>query len=479
MVKSLNNPDYIFEEYNGYVIASHKNNIQERHIDNLIIVYKKEEFPDYGCIVGLDDSKLSGRRKMEANNLEDAKVYIDWLVKQDIKNSEYKNKKLPEIEICGTIFQFDIDRIVLVEKDNPNNDIFFSYMRDYGTHYEFLYNVRHKNYSLFRNLDIGEPFDGHLGIIEANNETVFQVSIPRISELDPKGMMSKYGCSVADLENLTDFEIIVDQEVYRRRMAGEIVTVDIGGLIYEVDVINNALRSKDNPEYDINLSWFYYDYFIDQEDSYYLYFNMETNQIVDLLRDQTVENILVYKVPMISDLDPLAYIDCGPMLFYYDLKMEHIIEPVSQTIDVKSLLNKEFVLDRQELPTSIPIYENDQRFLWKEYKGHLIADYKEGNLTIVYDKLKISDNFKIIAPSLPESQQSVGKSSFGVQEAMKHIDIIADKPSINSELDLQSKLLSQKEYLKLFHSRKPEGTRMGKTIKDEIISHKKRKGPKI
>ncbi|ASE62052.1 hypothetical protein CEQ15_11390 [Chryseobacterium indologenes] len=472
MVKSLNNPDYIFEEYNGYVIASHKNNIEERHIENLIIVYKKEDFPDYGFIIGLDDSKSNGQRKMEPNNLEDAKIYIDWLVKQDIKNSIYKNNNLPEIEICGSIYQFDIDRIVLVEKDNPNNKIFFSYMNDYGTHYEFLYNVNHKNYSHIGNLDIGDPFDGHLGIKEANNETVFQVSIPRISELDPKGMMSKYGCSLADLENLTDFEIIVDQEVYRRRMAGEMVKVDIGGQIYEVDVHNNALRSKDNPENDINLSWFYYDYFIDEEDSYYLYFNMETNQIVDLLYDQNVDNLLVYKVPMISDLDPLAFVHNGPMLFYYDLKMEHILKPVSQTIDIKSLLNKEFVLDRQELSTSIPIYENDQRFLWKEYKDHLIAEYKEGNLTVVYDKLKMSDDFKIVVPSLPESQQSVGNNSFGVQEAMKHIDNIVDKPPKNSKLDLKSKLLSQKEYLNLFHSRTP----IGNNIKKTSI---KRKGPKM
>ena len=473
MVKSLNNPHYLFEEYKGYVIASHKNNIQERHIDNLIIVYKKEDFPEYGFIIGLDDSKLSGQRKMEPNNLEDAKTYIDWLVKQ-----ENKNKKFPEIEICGTIFQFDIDRIVLIEKGDPNNYIFFNDMDDYGTHYEFLYNARHKNYSHIGNLEI---FDGHLGIKEADNETVFLVSIPRISELDPAGMMSKYGCSLADLEKLTDFEIIVDQEVYKRRMAGELVTIDIGGQIYEVDLHSCTLRSKDNPENDIKLSWFYYDYFIDDEDMYYLYFNMENNQIVDVLRDRTVENLLVYKVPMISDLDPLAYIGYGPALYYYDLKMEHLIEPVSQIISAETLFNKEFVLERLELPTSIPIYDYDERFLWQEYKGHLIAAHKEGNLTVVYEKLKMSNSFKIIAPSAPETQNSVKNSLFGVQQAMKHIDIIVDRPSINIEQHLKSKLLSQKEYLNIYHSQKPKGIKNEKTspLKDQINNHKKRKGPKI
>lgn len=76
-----NDPDYIFEEYKGYTIASHKNNIVEKDIDNLIIVYRSDEFPNLGFIVGLDDSKLSGRRKSVPNNMEDAKAYIDWVVK--------------------------------------------------------------------------------------------------------------------------------------------------------------------------------------------------------------------------------------------------------------------------------------------------------------------------------------------------------------------------------------------------------------
>ncbi|MDR6919513.1 hypothetical protein [Chryseobacterium sp. 2987] len=382
-----------------------------------------------------------------------------------------ESKILPEIDILGTTFQFDIDWIVLIEKGDPYNEIYFDAMEDYGTHYEFLYNVEHKNYSHIGNLDFGDPFDGHLEIKKENNETVFRISIPRISELDPHGMMNKYGCSLDDLKNLTDFEIIVDQEVYRRRVAGEMVTIDIGGQIYEVDVNHNTLHSKHNPENDIDLGWFYYDYFIDDDESYYLFTNMETNQIVDVLYDRSVENLVIYKIPMISYLDPLA---CGyfgsPALFYHDLKMHHIAEAESQRIDVKSLLNKDFILDKQDLPTSIPIYENDKRFEWKEYKNHLIADYKEGNLTVIYNKLKMSDSFKIITPTFSESQKL---PDFGINEAIKHIDIIVDKPSKISEKDLRSRLLSQKEYLKIYHSPKPK----------ESISRKsslnKRKGPKI
>ncbi|MCT3744692.1 hypothetical protein HZQ79_08035 [Elizabethkingia anophelis] len=91
MIKSQNDPDYVFEEYKGYIIASHKNNVVGKDIDNVIIVYKSDEFPGHGFIIGLDDSKLSGRRKSEPNNIDDAKAYIDLAVK--IREEKAKNIK--------------------------------------------------------------------------------------------------------------------------------------------------------------------------------------------------------------------------------------------------------------------------------------------------------------------------------------------------------------------------------------------------
>ncbi|WP_286856708.1 MULTISPECIES: hypothetical protein [Sphingobacterium] len=55
-----------------------------------------------------------------------------------------ENLSIPEIEILGTIFQFDIDRIELIEKANPYNRIYFNCMTDYGTHYKFDYSARPK-----------------------------------------------------------------------------------------------------------------------------------------------------------------------------------------------------------------------------------------------------------------------------------------------------------------------------------------------
>ena len=59
---------------------------------------------------------------------------------------------LPEIELCGTKFQFDIDRLVLIEKKDPNNLLFFNEMLDHLTHYEFFYSKINKNTPTERSL---------------------------------------------------------------------------------------------------------------------------------------------------------------------------------------------------------------------------------------------------------------------------------------------------------------------------------------
>lgn len=98
MIISRNDPDYIFEEYKGYMIASHKNNVVGKDINNIIMVYRSDKGPDYGFFIGLDDSKLSGRRKSVPHNMDDAKAYIDWMVnirqEQNENNPEQPNPKI-------------------------------------------------------------------------------------------------------------------------------------------------------------------------------------------------------------------------------------------------------------------------------------------------------------------------------------------------------------------------------------------------
>lgn len=69
--------DYIFDEYKNYLIASHKNSVPQKSIDNVIIVYDNLDIPDYDFYIGLDDSKGSCDRKMDPDNIDNAREYSD------------------------------------------------------------------------------------------------------------------------------------------------------------------------------------------------------------------------------------------------------------------------------------------------------------------------------------------------------------------------------------------------------------------
>ncbi|SDG17319.1 hypothetical protein [Epilithonimonas hungarica] len=141
-------PDYIFEEYKGHTIASHKNNVVGKDINNLIIVYRSDEFPNHGFTIGLDDSKLSGQRKSVPHNMDDAKGYIDWVVGVQQKKAEAKPEKnivdekaydlrvnkgmLPTVDIAGHTFYVDIRMDMLRPKDDfLSKGIVFSNIQNY------------------------------------------------------------------------------------------------------------------------------------------------------------------------------------------------------------------------------------------------------------------------------------------------------------------------------------------------------------
>ncbi|AZB25105.1 MULTISPECIES: hypothetical protein [Bacteroidota] len=117
-------PDYIIEEYKGRIIASHKSNVSQKSMDNIIIVYDKLDFPDYGFYIGLDDSKNIGYRKMEPVNMEDARNYIDWLSevtnKKGIQQDRSVSVPLPIKEVVGQILsEVALKRLENKEAQSP------------------------------------------------------------------------------------------------------------------------------------------------------------------------------------------------------------------------------------------------------------------------------------------------------------------------------------------------------------------------
>lgn len=79
LIMIVKNNNYTSEEYRGYLIFSHKNNVLNKSIDNTIMVSPVDDI-DSVFIIGLDDSKSTGQREFIPINRDDAIAYIDWLM---------------------------------------------------------------------------------------------------------------------------------------------------------------------------------------------------------------------------------------------------------------------------------------------------------------------------------------------------------------------------------------------------------------
>ncbi|OPC66476.1 hypothetical protein BAY13_17235 [Elizabethkingia bruuniana] len=149
--------------------------------------------------------------------------------------------KLPELEIDGTKYLFDINQLALVEKDNPGKrKLFFKEMTDCGTHYEFVYNRHYKCLDQFGTQEgIGACVIGEQGFVN--------IKVPRMGEIDPEGMSKKYHCSLDDIHRKSDFEIMAYHEACDNRInKGMLPTIDIAGHTFYVDIRMDMLRPKDD-----------------------------------------------------------------------------------------------------------------------------------------------------------------------------------------------------------------------------------------
>ncbi|TEB41465.1 hypothetical protein D0809_25385, partial [Flavobacterium circumlabens] len=112
-------------------------------------------------------------------------------------------------------------------------------MKDCGTHYEFVYNRNSKR------LDETKTSYG-INASDIANEIFTTVKIPQISKMDPLGMCKKYNCSLDDIRQKTDFEIMVDQKAFDLRIKGPLPTIEIAGHTFYVDLRMDKLRPKDD-----------------------------------------------------------------------------------------------------------------------------------------------------------------------------------------------------------------------------------------
>ena len=141
-------------------------------------------------------------------------------------------RALPIINIQGTDFKIDIDKLQFTEIANENNFIPLGYMSEVpGGGYEFDYGLKSRN---IRNIWI--------------DEKSVRVKIPELVELDPLGMSERYNIPLQELKGKTDFEIMVNQKVFDQRVnQGILPTIDIAGDLFYVVIDKGRLIPKNDP----------------------------------------------------------------------------------------------------------------------------------------------------------------------------------------------------------------------------------------
>lgn len=138
-------------------------------------------------------------------------------------------RELPVINIEGTDFVVDVNKLELAEKENYKNVIPFEDMRYTGNGYTFEYSHKNKNIP---------------GMFARESTTV---RIPEFIILDPIGMANKYHFHIDEIKDKTDFELMVDQKAFDMRVnKGILPTVDIAGHLFYVDIRMDKLRPKDD-----------------------------------------------------------------------------------------------------------------------------------------------------------------------------------------------------------------------------------------
>ncbi len=138
-----------------------------------------------------------------------------------------KLRQVPIFTIEGTSFLVDVNRQVLRQTNDQDNEVsFINNMQDHGTFYRLLYDLDEKRAAQ-------DLFD---------QSRVKVIDLPPLTELDPEGMSAKYGIPENQLKGKTDFEVIVDQVWLKERQNGVLPRINIAGEEFTIDLRLQELR---------------------------------------------------------------------------------------------------------------------------------------------------------------------------------------------------------------------------------------------
>jgi hypothetical protein len=204
-------------------------------------------------------------------------------------------REMPTINIEGTEFMVDVEKMELREKANPENIISVFDMRDLknGNGYIFTYNTSERNIATYLKRD----------------ETL-TVKIPEMITLDPEGMSKKYGIPLEMFATKTDFDLMVDQSALKERLSGLLPIVEIGGHPFYVDIRMDMLRPKDDfMSRGIQFSKIE-DHYVDEKERYWVPYNPKTHEFQEVdfnMISDIPKDLIMISFPHESKLDPIGY----------------------------------------------------------------------------------------------------------------------------------------------------------------------------
>ncbi|WP_338839252.1 hypothetical protein [Flavobacterium ginsenosidimutans] len=213
-------------------------------------------------------------------------------------------KELPEIEIDGTKYVFDINQLALVEKDRPEErKLFFDEMKDYGTHYEFVLNRNSKRLDQYRT-EYG--IDAYI----TGKHSFAVITVPRMGEIDPEGMSRKYNCSLEEVRQNSDLDIMIKEAYDKRVNKGMLPTIEIEGHTFYVDLRMDKLRPKDDFLSNGIVFSQIEDYFNDTTEKYIIPYNPQKKELGEIDYETITKipkDLVVVEIPSELAMDPIGW----------------------------------------------------------------------------------------------------------------------------------------------------------------------------
>lgn len=158
-------------------------------------------------------------------------------------NIHLSNSGLPIYTIDGSSFIVDVRNKRVCEQQCPKNEISILDMHYHDSCYLFSFDRIKKNIS----------WKAGPTRLESNDDPKprdLEIRMPHMTELDPKTMSILYGYPLREIQDKTDFEVMVNQQLFRQRQQRKMTSVNIWGKVYNLNLERKVFIPKiaDMPE---------------------------------------------------------------------------------------------------------------------------------------------------------------------------------------------------------------------------------------